>query len=211
LTTQGGKVDIPIKELRESAILLLEEADVCCESEVTRCDGQTGICGYSAVIVTLSCVMAFGEILLRDDKRCWDWTHKDGLGVRRCIDRFHKEMAKVDIDWVSNLGDQPEVDILVEIRNGLSHLLSLPTDVVLLSSFENPPPENCSDRVIIVPKRLVDAVRDTIEGICRDYPGVVIENVEGTKGFVSILGEAFEGAFTVSASGAPAPTPTETD
>jgi hypothetical protein len=146
-------------------------------------------------MVALSCVVAFGENLLRYGND----TTKD-FSVRDSIKEFYKEMgnAKVDSVWVSNDSKSREC-ILEEVRHALSHGLSLPHDVVLLPSFEYPLPKDRGNAAIIVPKKLVGAVRDTVEVVCKRLSGSKVETARGDRGLVEVWTES---GFTTGGTGA---------
>lgn len=144
-----------ISEVRNSADLYLQEADLCANN--------SPVLGFAAMTMTLSCVVAIGEALFG----------KARAPDEKCIAAFCKMMT--NNEWLlhaqgQNTNESPS-QILTSVRNALFHALSLPNHVCLVPSPENFKAfERTNVRIGIVPSLFVRSVKETIDNIVKTKP-----------------------------------------
>ena len=145
-----------ISDVRESAHLFLDEADICANH-------SPKVLGFAAMTTTLSCVIAFGEALI------------GRANIKENMKAFCSNMT--NYDWLLNdQGQTKAYDVLTDVRNGLSHVLSLPGKVWLVRTKEDfKATGEHKDQIGIVPSLFVRSVRETIDNIVQKSPGLVFD------------------------------------
>jgi len=143
-----GKITL---EVRQSADLYLQEADLCANH-------SPKVLGFAAMTTAMSCVVAFGQALLGEPKP----------PDEKCISAFCEKMS--NFDWLltaqGQVPNRNPADILTAVRNALVHALSLPNDVCLVPAPERFKATEDTGRLIgIVPSLFVQSVRETLDNI----------------------------------------------
>jgi hypothetical protein len=146
-----------ISEVRASAYLLLDEANICANH-------SPKVLGFAAMMTTLSCVIAFGEALIGK------------ANIEKSIEAFCGKMT--NYDWLLNAREQRNsVEVLTSIRNGLAHVLSIPNNICLIPTTEDFEVAAAhKGKIGIVPSLLVHSVQETIDNIEKTCPNLNFDN-----------------------------------
>jgi len=178
LDVERGRMDRLISQLIVAARLALEDAEICSRTKVPN-RGPHDVCGMAALLTLSSCMVAFGEVLVRHEENNWKW--KERVSIRKSVERFHEEMQKVDPydTWIRIDGCTSPRKYLEDLRNFLTHTLSIPVTSKLLPPGED---DDKTAPVAIFLGALVRVVSDTIENIARCYSHVIMKNFPTDRG-----------------------------
>ncbi|MEA5077524.1 MAG: hypothetical protein VB013_03050 [Anaerolineaceae bacterium] len=88
-------------------------------------------CGFSSILTLFSVILVVGESLLPKNKDVSDY---------QCIESFLREVT--DFTWLkkvngSFLSTEETIQLITEVRNGLTHDISLPQGVILVKDSSN--------------------------------------------------------------------------
>ncbi len=171
-------MDRPISELIVAARLALEDAEISSRTKVPN-RGPYDVCGMAAFLTLFSCMVAFGEVLVRPEENNWNW--KDWKRISESVPRFYQEMQGLDPNdsWVRIDACTSPPKYLEDLRNFLTHTLSVPKGSVLLAPGE---PDDAKARVAVFLDALVRVVSDTIENIARCYSHVIMKDFPTDRG-----------------------------
>jgi hypothetical protein len=115
----GGKMSEGFVEAKEKIFYFIDEAKKCLDIE----------CGYSAMNISFSVIMAVGEAIT-------------GGGDDKALIRDFYSHMKNQKNWLLVYGveypnDEFIIQLLYELRNDLSHQISLPKNVGLIANHED--------------------------------------------------------------------------
>jgi hypothetical protein len=171
-----NNIDEPnIQKLKNAADLLLIEA--------RRCSISRPRMGVPAMVTAFTVVLAMGEILFQENSISSSTSSTSSQPrIPKPSDREYIEAfcsGGMTYEWLVDKNDikQNPIDILTNVRNGLSHVLSLPNNVVLIPSKKNH--SNYPKEAIgIVPRLFVKAIQKRSDEIFSQLnkPKIILSN-----------------------------------
>jgi hypothetical protein len=140
---------------RESINLFIKESEICIENK----------CGYSAMLTIFSVIFAISEATIEN---------KNNKNDSKLIEHFINKMS--DLSWFMMNGQKglnSKATIsksLIEIRDGLSHQISLPIDVGMVNNQSEKDLYNANLEItyIISVKEFITSVKETVDSIIDD-------------------------------------------
>lgn len=145
-----------LKEANHLISRFLEEAEKCLDFE----------CGYPAMMTVFSVILAVSEAILGKSSKIKRYSEEE------LINNFVDKMS--DKAWFIANGASPRDDEIIrrhlyEIRNGLSHQLSLPNDILLIGSAADLGEKTVLNVAYIVSvEGFLRSVRRTIEDLANN-------------------------------------------
>lgn len=155
-----GDTPQTLKNAKKSTDRFLSEASECAERE----------CGFSSMLTAFSVILGISEAAYRD------------YGIEPLIKWFISKMNN-KTSWLilpSTGSSQNENEIgkkLADLRNGLAHEFSMPSDVLLAKNRQSATEErdHYPNKYIISIKEFLDAVSRTVDEVVQSNPEAVLD------------------------------------
>jgi hypothetical protein len=192
----GTKQKLGSEQVKRSIGHFIREARICAETEI-EVDGEIGVLGFAAMLTIFPVMNSISEAILSSRK------------IEIIVPHFIGKMSNSP-SWLIKSPSCVKNDesIMVEIRNGLVHAMSLPPRMLLTKNItvareymnKHPGKYDC----IIGIEQFIDEVERTAYRLVNDNPDIDFDPL-GTKNFGSVdlisPPSDYEGGVPPSASG----------
>ena len=171
---QNQKWRLNNPKVQEALQYFVDEARICAQPT----DQEGMILGIAAMCTIFPCIMVLGEALA------------NGEISKEIVDSFYEEMPDKR-KWIfppegARHNDETIRGLLLRLRHGLAHAVSMPDEIALVSSRQDAG-TSTGDRWCIIVPDFVEAVDETIKRLTETRPCLSLKRImRGDRGFVEV-------------------------
>lgn len=173
----GTKQKLGSDLVKSSIRHLVREARTCVATEL-QVDGEIRVLGFAAMLTIFPVMNSISEAILQTRR------------IDDIIPHFVKEMRNAS-SWLIRSPSYPDTDesIIINVRNGLVHAMSLPPEILLTKNSTDAKAymdkSGGKYHCIICIEQFIDDVEQTANRLVEDNPEIDFDP-KGTKNFSSL-------------------------